>query len=270
MRIIDAHIHYFQDPHFDLLAGLAGHENTEAHLREVYARHGIRHSIVMGNRTLDLSTHQYPDFLSYCVGLDSTYQWAQDLPGAYDRVEAHLKQEKCVGIKIYPGYNPFSADDPVNFPLFELAMAYKKPVAVHTGATAGTRAQLKLAHPLTLDAAATAFPQVQFIMCHFGNPWVVDAAAVLSKNPNVSADLSGMLEGTLDMAAFFREREGYVHHLQTWLQYLGAYDRIMYGTDWPLVNIPNYIEFVSHLIPTRYHEQVFFDNANRIYGLGLE
>jgi predicted TIM-barrel fold metal-dependent hydrolase len=29
------------------------------------------------------------------------------------------------------------------------------------------------------------------------------------------------------------------------------------------------MEFVAHIIPERHHDKVFFDNANRIYQLGL-
>ena len=43
----------------------------------------------------------------------------------------------------------------------------------------------------------------------------------------------------------------------------------MFGTDWPIVNLGEYIGFIARLVPERYHEAVFFDNANRIYGLGL-
>ena len=43
----------------------------------------------------------------------------------------------------------------------------------------------------------------------------------------------------------------------------------MYGTDWPIVNLGEYIAFIQQLVPERHWEQVFFHNANQIYGLGL-
>ena len=55
------------------------------------------------------------------------------------------------------------------------------------GQTAGSRAYLKYSHPLTLDEAAVRHPDVNFVMCHFGNPWLLDAAAV-EKNENVMTD----------------------------------------------------------------------------------
>jgi len=104
-------------------------------------------------------------------------------------------------------------------------------------------------------------------MCHLGNPWITDAAAVISKNPNVCADLSGLLEGFTDMGEYFLEQEGYLNHIMTWLAYMDAYDRLMFGTDWPLANIQNYVDLVLRLIPEKHREKVFSGNARRIYGL---
>ena len=269
MKIIDAHIHFYREEYFDQIAERAGHKNNPEHLREVYREHGIRHAVVMGNRDLGLESHRYPEFLSYCVGLDSHYFKGADLQSAAGLAEQHLKRKSCVGIKLYPGYNPTYVSDSVYHPFYELAEQYGKPVAIHTGLTATSGAALKYSHPLTVDEVAADFPRVQFVMCHLGNPWVVDAVAVMMKNPNVAADLSGLLEGMVPVESLFSENSGYIRHLRTWLAYLGGYDRILYGTDWPLANIPGYIDFVARLIPQQYHEQVFFDNANRIYGLGL-
>ena len=55
--------------------------------------------------------------------------------------------------------------DEVYEPLYDLAKAYKKPVAIHMGQTAGSRAYLKYSHPLTLDEAAVRHPDVNFVMC---------------------------------------------------------------------------------------------------------
>lgn len=270
MKIIDAHIHFCQEPYFDQIAELAGHENNSAHLREQYAAHNIVHGVIMGNRSLQLIGHTYPEYLSYCIGLDSTCFNIKELTEQAILIEKNLQRENCVGIKLYPGYNHFYVYDSLLDPFYQLAMQYKKPVAVHTGLTATSHAVLKYSHPLIIDEAAARYPQVQFVMCHIGNPWIVDAVAVMAKNENVSADLSGLLEGRIgSMPEFFAQKHGYINTLQSWMEYLGDYDRLLYGTDWPLANIANYIEFVAHMIPERHHDQVFFHNANRIYGLGL-
>ena len=269
MKIIDAHLHFCPGKeYFDSIAVAAGHENTEEHLREQYQKLGIVHGIVMGNRGLDCREHQYPRELSYCVGIDGEELRGGSLDqGAIDQIEENLRRADCVGIKLYPGYNSVYVSDPVFEPVYELAQCYRKPVAIHTGATAGSNALLKYSHPLTLDEAAVAHPQVQFVMCHIGNPFLMDAAAVLEKNGNVAADLSGLWEQRMDVEAFCWEKRGYVEALMTWIEYVNNYDKFMYGTDWPLVNMGDYIGFIERLIPEKAWEKVFYENAVRIYGL---
>ena len=267
MEIIDAHIHRFTGGHAQELARRAGHENSDGHLRSEYARLNIAGAVVMGNRSLEPDDHQYPEYLRYCIGLDRSSDFDSDIKQTYEAVERNLRRKSCVGVKLYPGYNWQYVYDSIYAPVYELAEQYNKPVAVHTGELVFSSGQLKYCHPLTLDEAAVSFPKVQFVMCHLGNPWIVDAVAVLAKNQNVAADLSGLLEGMLDFPAYVREQESYISHIKTWLVYLNAYDRLMFGTDWPLANIENYIDFVKLLISERHHEAVFADNARHIYGL---
>ena len=145
---------------------------------------------------------------------------------------------RCCGIKLYPGYNHVYIYDSVYDPVYELAKRYDKPVAVHTGLTATANALLKYSHPLTLDEAAVKYPDVQFVMCHIGNPFLQDAIAVLEKNRNVAVDLSALLEGKIhDMNGFLKAKEGYISMLRDWLCYLNRYASVMFGTDWLLPKI---------------------------------
>ena len=272
MKIIDAHLHLFSEDSAEEMARQVGHHNNVDHLREVYGELHIAHGVVMGNHSLELRRHDYPtDLFHYCVGLDSLVlrrgsHIPEDLP---DQVEEHLKREACCGVKLYPGYNKIWLTDPIYDPIYRLAEKYDKPVAVHMGLTAYSRAYLKYSHPLALDEAAADHRRTQFVMCHFGNPFLQEAAAVLEKNRNVSTDLSGLLEGRVDLDVYFRERAGDAELLRTWLNYLGCWDRVMYGTDWPIVNLAEYRDYVTRIVPEERRPAVFFDNANRVYGLGL-
>ena len=273
MKIIDAHLHLFPpEPRIEAMTERVGHKNSVDHLREVYEQLDIVHGVVMGNRSLAPEYHSYPPQLfHYCIGLDSTLledgeRLIENLP---DLVEENLKQDSCCGVKLYPGYNHVWLSDPVYEPIYELAARYDKPVAIHMGLTSRARAKLKYCHPLVLDETAADHPRTRFVMCHFGNPFFECAAAVVEKNPNVAADLSGLLEGRVDLERYFREQAGFASLLRTWLVAIGQWDNIMYGTDWPIVNLGEYIEFIKRLVPQEHWEKVFFENANRIYALGL-
>ena len=273
MKIIDAHLHLFPpEPRTNAMAKEVGHENSVEHLRQVYGQLGIVHGVVMGNRSLETGFHNYPAGLfHYCVGLDSSLmgEGSAPIPDLVDRVEEHLKRESCCGVKLYPGYNKIWLSDPLYRPVYELAARYDKSVAIHMGLTAFARAHLKYCHPLALDEVAADHPRTRFVMCHFGNPFLESAAAVVEKNPNVAADLSGLLEGRVDLERYFREQSGYVDLLRTWLTAVCQWDDILYGTDWPIVNLGEYIRFIQGIVPEAYWERVFFSNANRIYSLGL-
>ena len=274
MKVIDAHLHLFpQDESWaEEAAQAVGHHNNWDHLRQVYGRLEIVHGVVMGNRSLECEYHQYPkDMFHYCIGLDSALmrESRQVIPDLYDRVEENLKRESCCGVKLYPGYNKVWLSDPIYEPIYQLAARYDKLVAVHMGLTARQGAHLKYCHPLVLDEVAADHRRTRFVMCHFGNPFLESAAAVVEKNSNVATDLSGLLEGRVDLDDYFREQEGYAGLLRTWLKAIAQWDDVMFGTDWPIVNLEEYIAFIRRLVPEQHWEKVFFCNANRIYGLGL-
>jgi len=267
-RIIDAHLHFQpQNQHFDALALSVGHENTAACLADAYCRLGIEYGVVMGNRELTADPHCYPPKLRYCVGINQNALDPAARQRCQDAVEAQFNNPQCAGIKIYAGYIALPLDDPIYDPYYELAEQYRKPVAVHMGVTESPRALLKYCNPIQLDLAAVRHPGIQFVMCHFGNPWLMDAAAVLEKNDNVAADLSGLISGRVDLSEYRSRLGGYMEQLRTWIAYVERYDSFMFGTDWPLANLEEYIAFVSELIPERHWDDVFYRNAARLYSI---
>ena len=44
-------------------------------------------------------------------------------------------------------------------------------------------------------------------------------------------------------------------------------ERLLFGTDWPLVNIADYAEVVKRAIPEKHWQAVFHDNAVQVFGL---
>ena len=110
-------------------------------------------------------------------------------------VEQELNKPYATGIKLYPGYTPFYVTDPMYEPVYDLARKYQVPVAIHCGDTSSPNALLKYAHPLTVDEAAVKHPDIIFVICHMGDPWVMDTAELIGKNHNVYTDLSGLIAG---------------------------------------------------------------------------
>lgn len=90
-----------------------------------------------------------------------------------------------------------------------------------------------------LDDIAVDYPELRIVMCHFGNPFLAEAAAVMEPNRNVYADLSGLLEGLFVTEHFVKTEELYISNLKTWIRYIGEPERFLFGTDWPAVKCVN-------------------------------
>ncbi len=286
MKIIDAHMHYYNKEGFIQVARNAGYENTAECWAQICKENNIVFSVAMGNtmytssrfggippRLLDLSGtfdeehYNQPANMGYCMGVRSDLITEANAEATAREFEYYIHDPHCLGIKLYPGYFPVYVNDKRHWPLFELAKAHNVPVVIHTGDTASPQGLLKYSHPLTVDEAAVNFRDVTFVIAHFGCPWMMDAAEVAGKNANVCVDLSGLVEGNPKPINLFGGRmDGFWQYMRTWLTYMGGgYKKVMYGSDWPLVNIPNYIRAIANVVPEQYHEDVFYNNAVRIF-----
>ena len=263
-KVIDAHLHIFGHCEFgDRLAHGIGDEPTQEYLTEkYYGRLGIEKGIVMGNGPLEEQGKNLGEYFYYSAGLDEKDSWLK-----LEEIESHLQRRRCVGVKLYPGYYELYPNDKSLYPIYKMTEEYGKVLSVHTGMVAGNGGHLKYCRPIHLDDIATDFPGLKIVMCHFGNPFLQEAAAVLEKNPNMYADLSGLIEGAFETETFIKGQSGYLEILKSWMHYVSDYGKFIYGTDWPAVNCFEYREFIKRLVPEQYHEKVFYENAVRVYGL---
>lgn len=185
-------------------------------------------------------------------------------PANLDELRGLLEDPRVRGLKLYAGYQPFELGDPALAPVYRLAARHGLPVMIHTGDTYDPGARLRRAHPLAVDELAVTHRDVTFVMCHVGNPWFTDAMAVLYKNENVVADISGLTLGAFAprYAALMRARLAEV------LAYLGRPDKLMFGTDWPICDLAAYLAFARDL-PLEEPERagLFAGNAARVFGL---
>jgi predicted TIM-barrel fold metal-dependent hydrolase len=201
------------------------------------------------------------------VGLAHPERFDQD---HLDRVEEVLKQGKVKALKAYLGYLHYESYSPGYRRYFKLAAKYNIPVIFHCGDTYSRIAKVKYAHPLKIDEVAVDFPETKFVIAHFGNPWLMDAAEVVYKNTNLWADLSALLIG--DAKAFAAmEKEGLldraVKRIKEGIEYTEAPERFLFGSDWPLSPMEVYRNFIRRLFPEKLHAAVFGGTAKALFGL---
>lgn len=275
MKIIDAHLHFSKINSFKECAQNSSFVDYSAQglikeLKEnkVIAAVGMGLSEntpgsfpdkeVKSPLLLDLESN-FPENLYSCPGIN---------PHIIDlnKVENVLKEQNSVGLKIYAGYYHFSPLDKVYEAVYELAARYNKPIVIHTGDTYSPKALLKYSHPLQIDELAVTHKKNSFVIAHLGSPWFLDAAEVIYKNENVYGDLSGLLVGKNE-ALECMHNELFLNMIRQALIYANCYDKFLYGSDWPLISMKLYINFVKKLIPEKHQHKVFFDNALRVFNI---
>jgi predicted TIM-barrel fold metal-dependent hydrolase len=278
--MIDAHIHVVPPnlPGCGPLAPLLQRapEAVAAELHRQMQAAGMTHALAMGewqtgpddplgiNRTLQIAEH-VPGLRAIGVA-DPTRADPEHLR----RCEEVMAAGKVVALKGYLGYLHYEPAHPNYRKYYELAARYRVPVCFHTGDTFSPMAKLKFAHPLGVDEVAVDHPDVRFVMCHIGNPWVTDCAQVVYKNMNVWADLSGLILGGDEAFSSEEARDtvaDLVHEIRRAIRYAERPNRFLYGTDWPLAPMPAYRDFVRAAVPAEHHECVFEENARLLFRL---
>ncbi len=175
----------------------------------------------------------------------------------------HLENGSIKGLKLYPGYEYYYPSDPICRPVFELAAEHDVPVMIHSGDTYSARGKVKYSHPIHVDEVAVDHPDVRFVICHLGNPWLRDTAELLYKNENVYADVSGL---TL---TDFEERfeEFLLDEVKKMIRYMGSPHKLLFGTDWPIAEMGPYTRFMEKLLAEDARELVMWKNAAAIFKL---
>lgn len=241
---IDCHVH-LNNYHEETRAPT---EENLRRLREQMAKHDLDQCLVLTSYMVNQDRPSASRLLDLLAG-DSRIHIVEGLgvtgstPVEWDNVEARLREGRTCGLKFYPGYEHVYPSDRAFEPAIALAAKYRVPIMIHTGDTFSPRGKLKYAHPLHVDEVAVDHPDVNFIVCHLGHPWFHDTAELLYKNQNVYADISGLTleEFSAPLEAFMRQE---LEHL---LLYSGEPDKILFGTDWPLVHMGPYLRFVNDL-----------------------
>ncbi len=186
------------------------------------------------------------------------------------QLEQWLSNGFIKGIKLYTGYQHFYPSDERCQPIYDLCAKYNVPVIFHSGDTlAGyvTNPKLKYSHPLHIDDVAADRPELKIIIAHMGNPWLIDCAELLYKNPNVYADISGLIVGDSLETPYGATMS---HKIGELIDYVGS-NKLLYGTDWPLCPMNTYLDFVKTLkLPQESLDELLYKNAIKLFGLKLE
>jgi predicted TIM-barrel fold metal-dependent hydrolase len=173
-----------------------------------------------------------------------------------------LQDGRIIGLKLYPGYEPFYPWDKRCQVVYDLCQEYDVPVMIHSGDTYTPTGKVKYAHPLQVDEVAVDNPDLKIVICHLGNPWLRDTMEVIYKNKNVYTDISGLVLGDFD----YKFEKWLKSEIEEVLLYAGEPRYLLYGTDWPISSMESYLDFMNKLkLAKEKKDLILWHNAQRLF-----
>lgn len=172
-------------------------------------------------------------------------------PGAPALLRRRVREEGYRGLKLYPTTDRYLPSDRSCYPVYEEARSLGVPVLFHLGITLLFEADLRFANPIELHPVLKDFPDVDFIVAHFGAGYFQEVLFLGYHVNNLYVDTSGRnlwvryLPYPLSLEQAFRKS----------LEVLGA-ARILYGSD-------------SRMLSRGYRKEVLDEQLRILRGLDL-
>jgi predicted TIM-barrel fold metal-dependent hydrolase len=177
-----------------------------------------------------ISREVYDEFLEARKRFPGRFMgYANINPGDDDAVEwvKRAGMDGFQGIKLYPSsWRDFHVYDEVCYPVYDEALKQGLPVFLHFGITIGGQADLRHGNPLDIQVPSRDFPELNFIIVHFGAGFFRELLLLQYQADNVFMDTSGSnswmryLPYDLDLEKVFEKA------IQA-----GGTEKIVFGTD---------------------------------------
>jgi uncharacterized protein len=272
MLVADAHVHFFSHHFFELVAAQIPWLSLEAmqaklewqfppaepeKLAEVWARELDRHgvdraaliaSVPGDHESVTVAVRAHPDRFFACAMVNPANTWK---PETFSEIRV-----AC----LFPAMHGYSIHDPAVEPVLQWAAQGHRAVFVHCGAlSVGIRKKLGLpspfdlrfSNPIDLHEVAARYPQVPFIVPHFGAGYFREALMLADLCPNVYLDTSSSNRWMRYQESHMDLRQVFRHGLDV----LGP-KRLLFGSD-------------SSYYPRGWHYQIFEEQATALYELGV-
>ncbi|HMF79336.1 MAG TPA: amidohydrolase family protein [Bryobacteraceae bacterium] len=273
----DAHVHFFSHAFYAVLARQKKTENAEALGPLLNWEIPLIDPVALADRwvaELDRHNVQRTALIASVPGDEASVTAAVAAhPGrfygyfmlnpthadALDRVKAAASNPNLHCLCLFPSMHTYAITDPRLVPILEVASDHRLAVFVHCGTiSVGVRKKLGLpsqfdlrySNPLSLHPVALHFPQIRFVVPHFGAGFFREALMLADLCPNVFLDTSSsnrwMSYEGLDLRGVFRRA----------IDVLGI-ERLIFGSD-------------SSFFPRGWNAPIFDQQATALYELGLD
>ena len=273
MPLIDCHVHlnnYYYDQISKTGKKFLSLEERLDSLIDSMHDNGIDYSIILSSYKVDVHrpstsdiidiTKKYDSKLGVVAGFTIDNHTDEDLKNCRE----WLKDGIIKGIKLYCGYEYYYPSDKRYQRVYDMCIEYGSPVMIHTGDVFLKTGKIKYSHPLNIDDITVDNPELKIVMCHLGNPWIMDCQEVLYKNRNVYADISGLIVGNFTPSTEIH----YMSKIKELLTYVAEPHSLLYGSDWPISSMSSYLHLIQKLeLNQESLELLMFKNAKSVFEL---
>jgi predicted TIM-barrel fold metal-dependent hydrolase len=273
-KIVDAHAHCSDKRKDDLLRPYAARNGLRYDLEELLSsmeKNGVESSLLLSPPMKGAAPLPNSEIIRMCGRSQERLFPVLTVEPQKEAVAEALRlaagQKGVVkGFKIWLGYRLVFAHDEVFAPLYDYAEEHGLPVLFHSGDTASSTGSLVHAHPLTLDRVANEREALKIVICHFGNPWMVDTAELIYKHGNVFSDISGLIVGGSGYPTQYMRL--LAERISEAVYFAGGAEKILFGTDYPVQTHENGLSLVAALKVTQSdREKILWRNAARLFSI---
>ncbi len=211
IRVVDSHAHFFT--YDNMREWLEDEENVERMQQRVKYQTDMK-ELKLPDDPWDVGKMWIDELDKYgisAIGMmvspeawDEFNEARQRFPGRFmgyanidpsrdDAVElvARAGSDDFQGIKLYPSTWDFPVYDEKVYPIYREALKQELLVILHFGITIGSKANLRFGNPLDIQRPAQDFPDLNFMVAHFGAGFFREALMLMYQVPNVVMDTSG-------------------------------------------------------------------------------
>lgn len=187
-------------------------------------KYGIeRMGVMVGPEAYDEFKETMKRFPDRFIGYANIYPAE---PDAADKVK-QAARDGFKGIKLYPSsWKDLKVYDEPCYPVYDVCKSNDMLIFLHFGITIGGQADLRNGNPIDIQVPSRDYPELNFIIAHFGAGWFREVLLMQYQADNVYMDSSGSnswmkyLPYDLDLKMIFKKA------IQA-----GGSNKILFGTD---------------------------------------
>ncbi|MFA7253493.1 MAG: amidohydrolase family protein [Patescibacteria group bacterium] len=175
-----------------------------------------------------------------------------------------LKNKTIIGLKLFPGHDPFYPTDPRCDAIYSLCLKYDVPVVIHTGINSGDFECAEYNDPKYIAEIANKYPDLKIVIAHYFWPKMQYCYGITKPYKNIYFDTSVMADDEVI------ELSGGIEKVVDILEktIIDKPNNLLFGTDYPMCDTKKHIDLINNLkISHELKAMIFNVNAKKIFNI---